>query len=104
MFKDELYETHSTSWSDVLKMVKKYWQLVLIVFAAGTIGTYLTLQLFFTSQYETKASLLVKVGRENTEIPATVLNGQVLNQGVRLADINSEVQILSSRVLVEKVV
>src|SRR6185436_5782897 len=104
MRNDEIYETHSMTWDDAAAMVKKYWKLVLVVFISGTIGTYLALQLFFTNQYESKSQLLVKVGRENTEIPATVLNGQVLNQGVRIADINSEVQALSSTVLVERVV
>lgn len=101
---DEMYERHSVSWSDIADMVQKHWRLVLIVFVAGVLGTYLTLQLFFTTQYETKAKLLVKIGRENAELPPTVLNGQVLNQGVRIADINSEVELLSSRTLVEKVV
>ena len=65
---------------------------------------WLTLQIFFTDLYETKASLLVKIGRENAETPSTVVNGQVLSQGVRIQDINSEVQLLSSRSLVEAAV
>jgi len=101
---EESYETHTLTWDDVTSLTKKYWKLVLIVFLGGVLGTYLTLQLFFTSQYETKTKLLVKVGRENAELPPTVLNGQVLNQGVRIADINSEVELLSSRSLVERVV
>ncbi|CAN5600765.1 hypothetical protein BH10ACI4_BH10ACI4_24610 [soil metagenome] len=104
MFSDETYETHSLTWGDMAGMVKKHWKLVLIVFVFGMLGTYLTLQLFFTNQYETKTKLLVKVGRENAEMPPTVLNGQILNQGVRIADINSEVELLSSRSLVERVV
>jgi uncharacterized protein involved in exopolysaccharide biosynthesis len=101
---DETYETHSLSWTDIAAMVQKHWKLVLIVFVFGIVGTYATLQLFFTNQYETKTKLLVKVGRENAEMPSTVINGQVLNQGVRIADINSEVELLSSRSLVEHVV
>jgi uncharacterized protein involved in exopolysaccharide biosynthesis len=104
MRNDEFYETHSLSGDDVTALAKKYWKLVLIVFLSGVVGTYLALQLFFTNQYETKTKLLVKVGRENTELPPTVINGQVLSQGVRLADINSEVELLSSRSLVEQVV
>src|SRR3954452_12379988 len=101
---DEQYETHTLTWEDITAMVRKYWTLVLIVFVSGTLGTYLSLQLFFTTQYETKAKLLVKVGRETAELPPNVLNGQVLNQGVRIADINSEVELLSSRTLAEQVV
>lgn len=104
MYRDEIYETHSITLDDLTALVKKYWKLVLIVFLSGVLGTYLALQLFFTSQYETKTKLLVKVGREIAELPPTVLNGQVLNQGVRVEDINSEVELLSSRSLVERVV
>lgn len=104
MRNEDIYETHSLTWEDLTALAKKYWKLVLIVFLSGVVGTYLALQLFFTNQYETKTKLLVKVGRENAELPPTVLNGQVLNQGVRLADINSEVELLSSRSLVERVV
>ena len=78
--------------------------MVLTVFLSGTIGMYLVLNLFFTDVYETTTRLLVKVGRENMETPATVNNGQLFSQGVRIADINSEVQILSSRELVDRVV
>lgn len=77
---------------------------VLTVFLSGTIGMYLVLNVFFTDIYETTTRLLVKVGRENMETPTTVQNGQLFSQGVRLADINSEVQILSSRELIDRVV
>jgi uncharacterized protein involved in exopolysaccharide biosynthesis len=100
----EQFEQHSLTWNQLFSIVRKHYKLILIVFAAGTIGSWLTLQLFFTDRYETKASLLVKVGRENAEIPVTVLNGDLMSTGVRKEDINSEVQILSSRALVETVV
>jgi uncharacterized protein involved in exopolysaccharide biosynthesis len=62
------------------------------------------LPVFFTELYESDAGLLVQVGRENTDTPPTVQRGQVISQGVQSADINSEVQILSERALVEEVV
>jgi uncharacterized protein involved in exopolysaccharide biosynthesis len=65
---------------------------------------YIILPLFYTDLYESNAHLLVRVGRENAETPATVQRGEVFSQGVRAADINSEVQILNSRTLVEAVV
>jgi uncharacterized protein involved in exopolysaccharide biosynthesis len=74
------------------------------VFALCLFTGWLTLQVFFTDLYETKASLLVKVGRENAEVPASVVTGNVLNTGVRIQDINSEVQMLSSGALVEAAV
>jgi polysaccharide biosynthesis protein PslE len=104
MLNDKPYETHTVSWDDVRAAIAKYGRLVLVVTLSGILGTYIALQVLFTTQYESKATLLVKVGRENTELPAAVLNGQILNQGVRIADINSEVQMLSSRVLAERIV
>jgi len=98
------FDQHSFTWTDVHRLVKKYWLLVFVVFLTGTIATWASLQIFFTEQYETKARLLVKVGRENAETPATVKRGQVVSQGVRIADINTEVEILSSRSLIEEVV
>jgi uncharacterized protein involved in exopolysaccharide biosynthesis len=84
--------------------MKKYYLVILGVFLTLTVGAWGTLQVFFTEQYETQASLLVKLGRENVEVPSSVQNGQLLSQGVRVADINSEVQMLSSRALIEAVV
>jgi uncharacterized protein involved in exopolysaccharide biosynthesis len=95
---------HNVSRSWLVTMVRKYWPVVLITTLSGILGMYVVLQVFFTEIYETNTRLLVKVGRENVETPPTVRNGQMFSQGVRIADINSEVQILSSQVLLEKVV
>ncbi|MBC7925983.1 MAG: hypothetical protein H7039_10040, partial [Bryobacteraceae bacterium] len=97
-------EQHSVSRSWLAALIQKYWLLVLVVMLSGTFGMYVVLQVFFTDIYESNTRLLVKVGRENVETPSTVRNGQVFSQGVRSADINSEVQIMSSTVLYEKVV
>jgi uncharacterized protein involved in exopolysaccharide biosynthesis len=85
-------------------LVRRYWLVVTIVFIAGTVGMWAAFPIAFTETYETRARLLVKIGRENAETPATIQRGQVLSQGVRVADINSEVEILSSRALVEAAV
>jgi len=97
-------EQHSLNWAELQRLFHRYRWLILVVFAVCVVGGWLTLQILFTDLYETKASLLVKIGRENAETPASVVNGQVLSQGVRVQDINSEVQLLSSRALVEKAV
>ena len=86
------------------QLVRRYWLVVLTVFVAGTLAMYAILPIFFTDLYESTTELLVRVGRENADTPPTVQHGEVVSQGVRMADINSEVQILSSRVLVETVV
>lgn len=100
----EQFDQHGLSRTRILDLTKRYWPVVLTAFLTGTVSMYLILQIFFTDIYETNARLLVKVGRENVETPPTVRNGQVFSQGVRAADITSEVQILSSQVLLERVV
>jgi uncharacterized protein involved in exopolysaccharide biosynthesis len=95
---------HQLTKARLVELVRSYWLLVAVVFVAGTLAMYGILNVFFTDQYETSSRILVKVGRENVETPATVQRGQVISQGVRVEDINSEVQILSSRALVDAVV
>jgi polysaccharide biosynthesis protein PslE len=97
-------DEHNLSKAQLRQLVRRYWLVVLIVFLTGTLAMYVTLPLFFTDLYESTAELLVRVGRENAETPTTVQRGEVISQGVRMADINSEVQMLSSRALVESVV
>jgi uncharacterized protein involved in exopolysaccharide biosynthesis len=92
------------STSDIRRLVKRYWLTVVTVFLAGTLAMWAAIPIFFTDLYESQVRLLVKIGRENAETPASVQNSQVFSQGVRIADINSEVQILSSRSIVQKVV
>ena len=97
-------EQHSLNWAELQRLFLRYRWLILTTMVVCVVGGWLALQILFTDLYETKASLLVKIGRENAETPASVVNGQVLSQGVRVQDINSEVQLLSSRALVERAV
>ena len=97
-------EEHALNWPAVLALFRKYVLLIFAISASLIVGVWLTLQVYFTELYETKASLLVKIGRENAEVPSTVQNGSVFSPGVRIADINSEVQMLSARAHVETVV
>jgi uncharacterized protein involved in exopolysaccharide biosynthesis len=79
------------------------WQhklLIAIVLVATVLTTYVALQLV-SEEYESVARLLVKLGRENVEVPATVEKGGVLTTGVRKEEINSEVQLVQSRDLIE---
>lgn len=97
-------ENPSLNWHSIGSFLNRYKVLVLSVFLVTVLTGWAVLQIFFNDLYETKATLLVKIGRETTEVPSTVVNGQLLSQGVRIQDINSEVQLLSSRELVEIVV
>jgi polysaccharide biosynthesis protein PslE len=104
MQKPTLFDTHMLTWSDITNLLRKRGLLMALTFLAVLVGAWGILQVGFTDLYETQASLLVKVGRENIEVPVTVQKGQVLSQGVRIADINSEVQMLSAPGIVEAVV
>ncbi len=97
-------ENNSLNWHSIAGFLNRYKWLIGSVFLVVVVSGWVSLQVFFNDLYETKATLLVKIGRENTEVPTTVVNGHLLSQGVRIQDINSEVQILSSPDLVEKVV
>ncbi|MFO1039743.1 MAG: Wzz/FepE/Etk N-terminal domain-containing protein [Geminicoccaceae bacterium] len=78
-----------------LLRLRRRWWLILLVTLATVTGAYLVLQAL-TDIYEAKAQLLVKLGRENLEVPVTVDKGNLLSSGVRREEINSEVQLLTS--------
>ncbi|MDX2267554.1 MAG: GNVR domain-containing protein [Bryobacter sp.] len=93
-------ETHSVSWAYLLHLLRRYYLLVLATFVLTVLTGWGVLNVFFNDLYESKAVLLVKIGRETSEMPTTLVNGSLLSQGVRIQDINSEVQMLSSESLV----
>jgi uncharacterized protein involved in exopolysaccharide biosynthesis len=64
------------------------------VFVLTVVGAYASLSLM-TELYEAKAALLVKLGHENLDPPATA-RSTVLSTGVRREELASEVQILRS--------
>lgn len=104
IFAEENFETGgNTTWLDALAVLKRNKLTILLVFLAVVVGGYASLQ-FITEKYETRASLLVKLGRENTEIPSVVSQGNLLTTGVRKEELNSIVQMLSSRELIESTV
>jgi uncharacterized protein involved in exopolysaccharide biosynthesis len=75
-----------------------------LIIAVAFLTTVLTAYLFVQMRpelYEAKARVLVKLGRENVEVPVTVEKGGVVASGVRKEEINSYVLLLSSRELVE---
>lgn len=78
-------------------------KLILLVLLITVVGSYATLQLV-TERYEAQAQLLVKLGRENIEPPASVSRGMVTTMGVRQEEINSNVSLLQSRSLMEAVI
>jgi uncharacterized protein involved in exopolysaccharide biosynthesis len=71
-----------------------------IVMVTVTLGTFLASEV-----YESDAKLLVRLGRESVSLDPTATTGQVVNIGQdRENEVNSELAILLSREMAEKVV
>jgi uncharacterized protein involved in exopolysaccharide biosynthesis len=72
----------------------------LAVMVVVTAGTFLT-----TEIYRSEARIMIRIGRESVTLPATATPGSVISYGLdREREINSELEILKSRELAEKVV
>ena len=72
----------------------------LAVVVTVTLGTFM-----LAETYRAEAKLLVKIGRENVSLDPTATTGQVIQMGqTRESEINSELDILRSRELAQKVV
>ncbi|MFK8031714.1 MAG: GumC family protein [Gammaproteobacteria bacterium] len=99
----EQFESPAVLWGDLLRTLNSSKLLIITVLLSTMITAFVSLQ-FITWQYEANAKLLVKLGRENTEVPATVDKGGVFTTGVRKEEINSEIQLISSRPLIEAMV
>lgn len=88
------------AWTEALRALRLRLWLILAIAVGTVLTTYIALQ-FIDDQYESTARLLVKLGRENVELPVTVEKGGLLSTGVRREEINSEIQLISSRPLIE---
>ncbi|MCX6611450.1 MAG: hypothetical protein NTW74_11440, partial [Acidobacteria bacterium] len=84
-------EVHSISWGFLQQLLKRYYLMILAIFVITVLTGWGVLNVFFNDLYETKAVVLVKIGRETSEMPTSLVNGSLLSQGVRIQDINSEV-------------
>ncbi len=89
---------------DFCNILFRYKTLILTVFATTlitvTAGVYL-----MAETYEATACLLIKLGRENVSPPPGMPStNQIISMGVQKEDINSEIEIINSRVNLEKVV
>jgi uncharacterized protein involved in exopolysaccharide biosynthesis len=72
----------------------------LIVLIATTAGAFLAAEI-----YRSEAKLMVRIGRESVTLDPTASTGQVISVGPsRDSEINSEIEILKSRELAQKVV
>jgi len=88
--------------AQVRAFLPRYKWVIAGVFVFTVLSAYGALSLM-SEQYEAEAALLVKLGRENLDPPATAKN-MVMSTGVRREEVGSEVQILRSADLLAKVV
>jgi polysaccharide chain length determinant protein (PEP-CTERM system associated) len=98
----ETIEFKQTSLRDFLHIIFKRKSQILIFFAV-TVCTVVVGTLVMRPVYEAKAQILVKIGRENLYIPPNSTNSQVVNLN-REDQVNSEIELLKSRSLAEKVI
>lgn len=62
---------------------------------------------FWPEHYEARARILIKMGRENVSLSTVSLSAQqqiITSMGIRKEDINSEIEILNNRFIIDKVV
>jgi len=90
-------------WDDLLKVVLRRKRLVLAVVLLTTLVAYIGLA-FKGDKYEASASLLVKLGRANADVPLTVEKGTVFRDGVKKEEINTYISLLHSRAMLEATV
>ncbi len=102
---DKIYAVR-TSLRDILTVVFKYHHIVLFIFFT-VVSTVTVISLLMPKVYEATSKVMVKVGRENVYMPTSPTmreNQPVLFDYSREERINSEVEILRGRNLIEKVI
>jgi polysaccharide biosynthesis transport protein len=92
----------TANWEDIASLAKRYWRVALFVFCLTVVTAYATISLL-TEQYQTESMLLVKIGRENLDPPATSRN-LPLTAGLRHEEVISEIEFLKSANLIQQVV
>lgn len=87
--------TIHTLWEDILTVLRRRQRLVWITALATAVTVYVGL-LFVSDQYDAESSLLVTIGRENSEVPLTVERGTVFSDGVKKEEVISYISMLTS--------
>jgi uncharacterized protein involved in exopolysaccharide biosynthesis len=88
---------------DLAQMLKRGLKTAMVVWLAIILGGYAAL-MYMTEQYQADAKLLVKLGRENAEVPLGVEKGGIFATGVQKEEINSYINLLTSQGLIEETV
>lgn len=88
---------------EAIKAIRRRWPLMLAV-SLTMVATIYIILLFISDKYEANAKLMVKLGRENVEVPLTVEKGAVNSMGVQKEEVNTYISLLTSRTLIEATV
>lgn len=100
---DQVMQLGSAFVADLMRALDYHRWLIVATTLGAVLTTYGAMQ-FVGEEYESTARLLVKLGRENVEVPVSVEKGGLISNGVRKEDINSEIQMLSARSQLEAAV
>lgn len=91
------------SMRDILYVLFRRKRTIVVFFLAFVLAVAAVISLW-PYAYEAHSSLLVRLGRENINLPAVGQGGpQVVTMGLRKEDINTEIEMLRSRVIAERV-
>ena len=88
---------------DIIRTLRRGSRMAIIIWVAIIIGSYAAL-MYMTEQYQADAKLLVKLGRENAEVPLAVEKGGIYATGVQKEEINSYINLLTSASLIAETV
>jgi len=89
---------------DILQILARH-KRKMVVFFSATMTAVVGLLIFFPRTYSSEARLFVRLGKESVSLDPTATLGQTVavNES-RESEINSEIEMLRSRVLLEDVV
>lgn len=88
---------------DLLRVIQRKKRLIAFVVVVSTVVAFVGLQ-FVSDKYDTHASLIVKLGLENAEVPVTINKGTVHRQGVMKEEVNTYIALMKSIPILESVV
>lgn len=89
--------------NELMGVLKRRKRTIVMTALSMVVAVYVGL-MFVTEKYEAAAQLWVLLGRQNTEVPDSAQKGNVYASGVQREEINSNIQVLKSRELIERVV
>jgi len=101
---EERFARRNAAWRDLLPTIRRYRWPVAIVFLLTVASAYAVVEFVLWERYDSRAQLLVKLGRENAEVPSTVQNSALFTSGIREQELKSIVHMLTARDVAEEVV